>query len=127
MPKMTVAALSVALIVASVFAIWPVLADAPWESGSSSGGDELSGDKDGNSPVSTRFQVEDLVRRHFTSECQPLIERIESEFLGDDTWEVAAEFRFSPGPSVAIFRVGDGILSIQPLNWVAQSHVCMVR
>ncbi len=93
-----------------------------------------------DSPASTRLDVENAVRASFTSECQPLIEGIESEFLGDNTWEAGAEFRFSPVPVppvsasqpavevpmlVAVFRVFDDTLTVQPLNWVAQKHVCI--
>jgi hypothetical protein len=123
--KRVVAVLVVALIPASIFAIWPVVARAPWESGPSGGGQQ-SEDAGSGSPVSTRLEVENAVRGCFSSEQRPRIERVDSEFLGDNTWEVRVEFRPNLEiPSlVAVFRVLDGTLSVQPLNNWADRYGC---
>ena len=126
--KVVVVLLTVALAAASVFAIWPVVADAPWESGSS----EVSGGNDRNSPASTRLEVEDAVRESLATRCQGLIQRVESEFLGDRTWEVSVELLVekaglrelgSPRETenlVAVYRVRDHTLVARPLNNTAK-------
>lgn len=138
MPRAMLALLTVALIVASVFAIWPVVAEAPWESSSSEVESELPGEKNPNLPMSTRLEVEDAVRRQIAPRCRDLIGRTDSEFLGDGAWEVSVEFPLTSQESffdqegilrripnqqtlVAVYRVRDGTLTVRPLNAVAEN------
>jgi hypothetical protein len=127
--KYVIAVLLVALIAASVFAILPVVADAPWESS----GVEKQPLDDGEPslPISARLDVEDAVRRHIDASCSSLITGVHSEFLGDATWEVSVEFQqkevaqvgqedlppqYAWVTHVAVFRVRDRSLAVSRLN-----------
>ncbi len=117
MIKVLVVLLTVALATASVFAIWPVVADAPWESKPS----PVSVENDTDSTTSTRLDIENAVRQAIHPDLRARLEGVDSKFLGDATWEVDVEyFGFDGQRYVAVFRVRDGSLIVQPLNGMAE-------
>ena len=125
MARYVIAVLVAALIAASVFAILPVVADAPWESNSRIAANQPGRPTadNGDAPVSVPVDVEDAVRARLLPYCQGRIIGTDSEFLGGGDWEVTVQFDFgTAGNKTAVFRVRDSSLSVAPFNDYARYH-----
>lgn len=120
MTKAVVTLLIIAFTVASVFAIWPVVADAPWETDTI----QPISTEETNLPASSKLQVENAVRAALDPQCRDLVSTMDSEYLGEDTWEVAVRLIGYDGTEYALtYRVGDArpFLQVRPLNAPARN------
>lgn len=120
MIRSVIVVLVLALIVSSVFAIWPVVGDTPWEADSSGG--SRGPDDTGQQPSATKLQVTQAIRRAIPLDLRDRLGRMDAQFLGEGIWEVSIDIAgFNAGTLTAVYRVKDRGLVVTPLNDVAKA------
>lgn len=126
MTRSVIVVLILALTAASVFAIWPVVADAPWE-----GASRPLPTTEKDEPLSTKLAIEDSVREvlrgcygfaepRTSPSANDYVAGMDSEYLGEGVWEVRVDLNLESSLA-ATFRVRDrGSNAVREFNAVAR-------